>query len=81
MKTSLEVLSLVLAASVPSALAAEFAGIDLPAALDATTAFGAFVVSLIALTALADYSRASKPLLATTATHRASRRAAHPLAA
>lgn len=80
MKTSLEVLSLFLAAAVPSSLAVEFVGFNLPAALDATTVFGAFVVSLIALTALADYSRSFKPLLA-TAPRRASRKAVHPLAA
>ncbi len=81
MNTVLKVLSLLLAASVPSALAIEFVGFDLPAALDATSALAAFVVSLVTLTLVADYSRKPKPLLSPAATATVLRHAAHPLAA
>ncbi len=81
MKTSLTFASLFLAASVPSALAVELIGVDLPAGIDATAAFGAFVVSLVALIAFADYTRAAAPLSVKFATRSVATKAAHPLAA
>jgi len=81
MNTSLKVIALLLAASVPSALAIELAGVELPAGADTGSLFGAFVVALIGLTALADYARplAAGSIRATP--HCISRKAAHPLAA
>ena len=82
MKTSLTVLSLVFAAAVPSSFAAEFAGVQLPAALEPSTAFGAFFVTAMALIAFADYGRSARARLAKTGTSRTSRDlAVHPLAA
>jgi hypothetical protein len=88
MKTFLKSLSLFLAASVPSALAVEFVGIDLPAGLDATAAFGAFVVTLVAMIAFTDYTRARAPLTVATVPGTAAsshagaiEKATHPLAA
>ena len=81
MKTSLKVIALLLAASVPSALAIELAGVELPAGADTGSLFVAFVVAFISLTAFADYGRP----LAVGSIHATSRRvspkAAHPLAA
>jgi hypothetical protein len=79
MKTSLKFLSLFLAASLPGALAAEFAGVALPAGFDATSAFAAFVVSLIILTAHGDYSRRARMLTTTVAVR--TDKAVHALAA
>lgn len=76
MKTSLKVVALLLAAGLPSALAIELAGVELPAGTDAGSLFGAFVVALVGLTAFADYAR---PARATR--RRVSLKAAHPLAA
>ena len=78
MKNSLKVLSLFAAAAVPSALALEIAGINLPSNFDLGSAFGLFVVSLVMLIAVSDYTHTLKPrtvraLLAT--------KAANPLAA
>lgn len=81
MKTSLKVIALLLAASVPSALAMELAGVELPAGADTGSLFVAYVVALVGLTAFADYARpvAGRSIPATP--QRSSRQAAHPLAA
>ena len=79
MKTSLKFLSLFLAASLPAVLAAEFVGVSLPAGFDANSAFVAFVVSLVILTAHGDYSRKARPLTCPVAV--TSDKAVHALAA
>lgn len=81
MKTSLKVIALLLAASVPSALAIELAGVELPAGADAGSLFGAFVVALVGLTAFADYARPFASGSAGATPLRVARKAAHPLAA
>jgi hypothetical protein len=82
MKTSLKFVPLFLAVSLPSALAAEFAGMQLPTGLDPLTAFAAFVASVVVMLAWSDYSRAGRVTIpATVAAHRSPEKAAHPLAA
>lgn len=81
MKTSLKVIALLLAVSVPSALAIELAGVELPAGADTGSLFGAFVVALVGLTALADYARPNAVGSIRATSHRLSCKAAHPLAA
>lgn len=88
MKTSLKVLSLFTAALLPGSVAAEFAGVPVPTGLDPTSAFVAFVVTLVALTAFADYSRVAQPLPVSppdsrgrTSAGGVGEKSAHPLAA
>ena len=57
MKNSLKILSLVLAASVPSTIAAEFAGLLVPAPIDTLHVFAAYVVTLVLLIVVSDYSK------------------------
>ncbi len=56
MKTSLTTLSLVLAAGLPVAVLATFAGIPVPASLTAG-AFGVFCATLTLATVVGDYAR------------------------
>jgi heme A synthase len=88
MKTSLKFLALLFAASVPAAIAAELAGVPLPVTFSLAHAFSAFVITLAALTAVADYARRPKPLVPAAARRpapatldRAPSLAHHPLAA
>lgn len=76
-------LSLVSALSVPSALAAEFAGAELPTAIDPAHLFAAFVVLLLAQIAVGDYTRATSRAraVAPTGVSPRAKKAAHPLAA
>ena len=61
MKTPLKTFALFTTLAAPGALALEFAGINLPPSLDVGSAFGAFVVSLVALIAISDYARICQP--------------------
>jgi hypothetical protein len=83
MKTSLTLLPFISALSVPSALAAELAGIDLPTMIAPTQLFAAFVIVLVTQIAWADYGRNSRRLSSPQRVPGATRstRAAHPLAA
>ena len=78
MKTSLKFTSLFFAVSLPAAMAAEFAGVSLPPAVDPMTAFLALVGSMVVLLAWGDYSRRESRVLARV---NATPKAAHPLAA
>jgi hypothetical protein len=79
MKTKLQFLPAIFAASVPVALAAESAGLNLPPGLDTLSAFTALLVTLLALTVAGDYSRLRRiPSVLTAARHA---KAEHPLAA
>lgn len=74
MKNPLKLISLFTAAAVPSALALEIAGVNLPPSFGLGTAFSLFVCSLITLIAVTDYTRTLKPrtvraLLAAKATN------------
>jgi hypothetical protein len=84
MKTSLTFLALFLSAALPGAVAAELAGLDLPAAFGVGPAFGAFVMSLVVLTLCHDYADAAEsgaqPARTAAATP-AAEKSAHPLAA
>ena len=83
MKTSLKFLALCFAASLPISLAAQFAGISLPASVGPTTLFAGFASTLVLLTACSDYSRTHRNVTraALTACPTDSRKAEHPLAA
>ena len=82
MKTSLKVLALFTAASVPSAFAMELTGVDLPASFAPLAAFSAFVVSWVTLVAFTDYARPRPRLVESAVTQRAPfAKAPHPLAA
>lgn len=81
MKTSLKVIALLLAVGVPSALAIELAGVELPAGADTGSLFVAFVVALIGLTAFSDYARPIAVGSLRVTSPRVSCKAAHPLAA
>jgi hypothetical protein len=79
MKTKLQFLPAIFATSVPVALAAESAGLNLPPGLDTLSAFTALIVTLLALTVAGDYSRLPRiPTATTSARHP---KAEHPLAA
>jgi hypothetical protein len=78
MKTLPKIIALFTTASVPVAISLEAAGLDLPASLDVGSMFCLFVVSLVTLIALTDYSRAHEPRLVESL---AENKAAHPLAA
>jgi hypothetical protein len=62
MKSSLKVLSLLLAISVPGALFAQFNGAHLPSTTDAGALFIAFVATLTILTIVSDYTRSPRRL-------------------
>lgn len=62
MKTSLNVISLILSVGFPSVFLAEFLGANLPSMLDPSHTFNAFVVALTLLTLVSDYSRSAKPV-------------------
>lgn len=83
MTTSLKLIALVLAASLPSAFAAELSGLTLPAVIDPLHLFAALVAVLVLLTASADYGRRAtlRILSQQDALARPERTAAHPLAA
>lgn len=57
MKNSLKLLSLLLAASVPSTIAAEFAGLMVPAPIDTLHVFAAYVIVVAVLTLVSDYTK------------------------
>lgn len=80
MKTSLNLLSFFFAAALPGAVAAESVGITLPAALDSTTAFLGFVVTLMLVTISSDYARAARVRRVQLVTSPVEK-AVHPLAA
>lgn len=81
MKTILKLTSLFAAACIPSAFAAELAGLNLPAGLDPLSAFAAFVLSTVALSFATDYSRRPRLALASPAVAPVAPKAAHALAA
>ena len=85
MKTSLKFLALFLSAALPGAVAAELAGLALPAALGLGPVFGAFVMTLVVLTLCHDYADAAgsgeRPLRRTGPAAVAAEKSAHPLAA
>jgi hypothetical protein len=60
MNTSLKILAFVFTAALPSTIAADVAGLSLPATFDLAYLFGAFVTAFVVLTAFADYARASR---------------------
>jgi hypothetical protein len=78
MKNSLKLLSLFAAAAVPSTLALEIAGLDLPPYFDPGSTFGLFVFSLVTLIAVSDYTHTLKPR---TVRALLANKAANPLAA
>lgn len=78
MKNPLKLIALFAAAAVPSALAVEIAGINLPPGFNLGSAFALFVSSLIALIAVTDYTRTLKPR---TLRALSAAKAANPLAA
>ncbi len=84
MKTSLKFLALFLSAALPGAVAAELAGVALPASLGLGPVFGAFVMTLVVLTLCHDYAepaeRRTRPARTGAATP-AAEKSAHPLAA
>lgn len=86
MKTTLIHVALFLAASLPGAIAAELAGVTLPASINSLHIFGALAASFVLLTFVSDYSsrtslvrtaRAAQP----AAGARLTVKAANPLAA
>jgi hypothetical protein len=78
MKNPLKFIALFAAAAVPSALAAEIAGINLPPGFDLGSAFVLFVCSAVALIAVTDYTRTLQPRAVAKL---GTAKAAHPLAA
>lgn len=85
MKTSLKFLALFLSAALPGAVAAELAGLALPASLGLGPVFGAFVMTLVVLTLCHDYAepavRRARPARTGAAATPAAEKSAHPLAA
>ena len=79
MKTLLQFLPAFFAASVPVSLAVELTGFHLPAGADFLSVFSAFVMALVALIAVGDYSRPRRALVARVEAR--TEKAAHPLAA
>ena len=68
MKNPLPALALVLAAATPAAFIIELAGTHLPAIVDSTHLFGAFMLTFLLKLLFADYARVTRPLLAHSAT-------------
>lgn len=66
MKNSLKILSLLLAASVPSTVAAELSGLVVPAPIDTLHVFAAYVAVVAFLTLVSDYARPTKSLVVLT---------------
>ena len=66
MKNSLKILSLFLAASVPSTIAAEFAGLVVPAPFDTLHVFAAYVMTISLLTMVSDYAKPATSLIVRT---------------
>ena len=62
MKTSLKLIALLLAAGFPVAAFAQFAGAQVPAALNVQNAAGLFTAVFVGLLLLKDYSRPSLSL-------------------
>jgi hypothetical protein len=82
MKRSITLFALVAVISAPMALAAELAGLPVPAALDASSIFSGFIFAVLGLTAFSDYTRRRPALLRVSAAATAPiARSAHPLAA
>ena len=82
MKTMLKLISLFLAAGIPSGLAAELAGVSLPPMFDTLHLLAAFVAVTALLTMLTDYQRITViRLTATAARPVRSAKAVYPLAA
>ena len=79
MKTILHLLPAFLAASIPVSMAAELTGFHLPAGADFLSVFSAFVMALVTLTVVGDYSRPRRALVARVEAR--TEKAAHPLAA
>jgi hypothetical protein len=79
MNTSLKFFALFFAVALPGTVAAEFAGFSLPASVDSMHVFSAFVVALVLLTVVSDYSVAARTRR--TAVTAPLAKAAHPLAA
>ncbi len=79
MKTNLLFLSAFFAAAIPVSLAAELIGFHLPAPTDFFGVFSAFVMALVTLTVIGDYSRPRRFAVALIESR--IERAAHPLAA
>lgn len=77
MKTILKLSSLSALAAIPAILALDFAGLPVPSDFALNSAFGLFVVSFTALTAVSDYAGAGRTRLVDTA----SVKSPHPLAA
>jgi hypothetical protein len=65
MKTSLKLIALLIAAGMPVAAFAQFAGAQMPAVLNAQNVVGVFTAVFVGLMLLKDYS-ASRPSLALT---------------
>lgn len=64
MKNSLTTLALVLAAAAPAAFIIELAGTSLPAIVDSSHLFGAFMLTFLAKILSADYATAAQLQLA-----------------
>ena len=79
MKTIFKLLPALLAAALPAAMATELAGISLPTAVDCPTLFSAFVVSVVMLTAVSDYSRSRRKVVVPAPA--SVEKSPHPLAA
>ena len=79
MKTKLQFLPAIFALSIPVALAAEFAGLNLPVGLDTLSTFGALIATLLTLTIVNDYTRLRRLSATRIAAHHS--KADHPLAA
>lgn len=62
MKTSFKNISLLLSASFPATLVAEFLGAHLPSPVDSDHAFNAFVIALTLLVFVTDYSQPVRPI-------------------
>ena len=79
MKTKLQLLPAIFAVSIPVALAAEFAGLNLPVGLDTLSTFAALIATLLTLTVVNDYARLPRLPATRIAAHHS--KADHPLAA
>ena len=67
MKTSLKLIALLLAAGYPCAAFAQFAGVQVPAIINAQNTVGIFTAVFVGLMLIKDYSRPSLTLTSTTA--------------
>lgn len=67
MKNSLKLVSLIFAVGVPATVAAELAGLVVPAPIDTLHVFAAYVAAVALLTLANDYARPAKSLVRSTA--------------